>query len=156
MINFQRFILLAGAVILAAGLYPSSGQARQGGLFFAPFFAPWPGPFYQPRWRQRYHAPPRKRFSGAPRRRTAIRSVQRKNRTIRQAALVIPPKGAPVQQSISCEKAQAIVSEYGFTDIKIEACDGTTHDFRASRDGKPFSIQILAADGEFAKVRRIR
>jgi hypothetical protein len=83
MINFQRFILLAGAVILAAGLYPSSGQARQGGLFFAPFFAPWPGPFYQPRWRQRYHAPPRKRFFGAPRGRTAIRSVQRKNRTIR-------------------------------------------------------------------------
>jgi hypothetical protein len=158
MIDFRKFILLAGAVLLAISLSPTAGQARQGGFFFAPFFAPWPGPFYEPRRRERYKAPPRKRYSGSARKGTAVRSAQRKvtqTRRIRQAALVIPGKAAPIQQPISCEKAQAIVAEYGFKDIKAEACDGATHDFRASRDGKPFSIQILAADGELAKVRRL-
>jgi hypothetical protein len=159
MIYFRRFILLAGAMLLAAGLYPSSSQAGQGGFFFAPFFAPWPGPFYEPPWRERYYAPPRKTYSGPARRRTTVRSVQPKvaqTRRTRRAALVVPRKTAPVQQSINCEKAQAIVADYGFKDIKVEACDGATHDFRASRDGEAFSIQILAADGEFAKVQRLR
>src|SRR5262245_12751519 len=119
MIYFRRFILLAGAVLLAASLYPSSSQARQGEFFFAPFFAHWPGPFFEPRWRERYYAPPRKKYSAPVRKRKAVRSVQRKvaqTRRTRQAALVVPRKAAlvvprkvaPVQQSISCEEAQAI------------------------------------------------
>jgi hypothetical protein len=62
----------------------------------------------------------------------------------------------PVQQSVNCEKAQAIVSEFGFKEIKAEVCEGATLHFSATRDGKPFSIQIVAANGEFAKVQRHR
>jgi hypothetical protein len=62
----------------------------------------------------------------------------------------------PVQQSVNCEKAQAIVSEFGFKEIKAEVCGGATLHFSATRDGKPFSIQIVAANGEFAKVQRHR
>ena len=62
----------------------------------------------------------------------------------------------PVQQSVNCEKAQAIVSEFGFKEIKAEVCSGAIFHFSATRDGKPFSIQIEAANGELAKVQRHR
>jgi len=42
------------------------------------------------------------------------------------------------QQTVSCEKAQAIVSEYGFKEIKAKVCSGATLHFSATRDGKPF------------------
>jgi hypothetical protein len=71
-------------------------------------------------------------------------------------ALAIPRGSTRVQHPISCEKAQAIVAEYGFKDIKAEMCSGTTLGFSASRDGKPFSIRIIAANGEFEEVRRLR
>src|SRR6476469_4432347 len=49
---------------------------------------------------------------------------------------------------INCEKAQAIVADYGFKDIRDGNCSGGTLVFTATRDGKPFSIIISAADGE--------
>ena len=58
--------------------------------------------------------------------------------------------------SVNCEKAQAIVADYGFKDIKAEICSGATLSFTASRDGKPFSIRIFAVDGEFAEVKRLQ
>jgi hypothetical protein len=62
---------------------------------------------------------------------------------------------APVN-AVDCEKAQLIVADYGFKDIKAESCSGDTLGFSATRDGKPFSIRILAADGEFAEVKRLQ
>ena len=61
-----------------------------------------------------------------------------------------------IQQAVSCEKAQAIVGDYGFKEIKAEECAGAIFHFSATRDGKPFSIQIEAANGEVAKVWRHR
>jgi hypothetical protein len=58
--------------------------------------------------------------------------------------------------SVNCEKAQAIVADYGFKDIKAEICSGATLNFTATRDGKPFSIRIFAVDGEFAEVKRLQ
>jgi hypothetical protein len=55
-----------------------------------------------------------------------------------------------------CEKAQAIVGEYGFKEIKADVCLGATFYFSATRDGKPFSVQIEAANGELARVQRHR
>jgi len=66
------------------------------------------------------------------------------------------PRMKSVQQAVSCEKAQAIVGEYGFREIKAQMCEGATFHFSATRDGKPFSIQIEAANGELAKVQRHR
>jgi hypothetical protein len=56
----------------------------------------------------------------------------------------------------TCEEAQTIVAAYGFTDVKAQVCVGKVLRFTASRDGKPFAIQIVAANGELAKVRRLR
>jgi hypothetical protein len=53
--------------------------------------------------------------------------------------------------AISCEKAETIVAEFGFKQIKAELCIGENFEFHATRDGKPFLIEIKAANGELAK-----
>jgi hypothetical protein len=142
-------VLLSFTMLFAACLHSSEGQARQRGFFFAPFFAPWPGQYYRRAWRQRYYSPPRKR--------KAVRSVRvTQPRKRQQAALVIPRTATPTRQPIGCDKAWDMLAEYGFKDIKAEVCTGITLGFSASRDGKPFSIRILAANGEFEEVRRLR
>jgi hypothetical protein len=73
------------------------------------------------------------------------------------ATQTINPKGSvPESPRLTCEKAQAIVATYGFREIKARICAGKVLGFTASRDGKPFAIQIVAASGELAKVRRLR
>jgi hypothetical protein len=158
MINLRVPVLLACAALLAFGLSASQAQARQGGFFFAPFFAPSPWPYYEPRWRRRYYAPPRRRYYAPPRKRKAVASTQRKQIQTRRkskAALAIPPETTR-PQPVGCDRAETIVAEFGFKNIKAEACTGPIFDFSATRDGKPFSIQIVAASGELAQVRRHR
>jgi hypothetical protein len=159
MINVRLLVLLACASLLAAVISVSQVQARQsGGFFFAPYFAPSPWSYYEPRWRGRSYAPPRRRHYAPPRKRKAVASTQRKliqTRKKSKAALAAPPTTTR-SRPVGCERAEAIVAEYGFTNIKAESCTGPTLDFSATRDGKPFSIQIVAANGELAKVRRHR
>jgi hypothetical protein len=61
---------------------------------------------------------------------------------------------APAQGSVSCDKARGIVADFGFKDIRADSCSGKTYGFSATRDGKAFSIKIVAANGELAEVRR--
>jgi hypothetical protein len=142
-------VLLLCVALLVVSAYSSEVEARQRGFFFAPFFAPWPGQYYSPAWRHRYYAPSGKR--------KAVRSVRAPQaRKRQQAALLIPRTAQRIDRSIGCERARDILTEFGFKDIKAEVCTGTTLGFSASRDGKPFSIRILAANGEFEEVRRLR
>jgi hypothetical protein len=142
-------VLLLCISLLVVSAYCSEVEARQRGFFFAPFFAAWPGQYYRPAWRHRYYAQPRKR--------KALRSVRAtQTRKRQQAALLISRTAPRTDKSIGCEKARDILTEYGFQDIKAEVCTGITLGFSASRDGKPFSIRILAANGELEEVRRQR
>jgi len=163
--------------LLAAFMFSSPVEARQhgfGGFFFAPFFSFGPRP-----GRHRYYAPPRKRYYAHSRKRRVVRSERRNFAQLanRRAALAmakarnaegiaareLPEKKVAVPNGatgalplINCEKAQAIVAEYGFKHIKAELCIGENFEFHATRDGKPFLIEIEAANGELAKVRRLR
>jgi hypothetical protein len=60
----------------------------------------------------------------------------------------------PRQGAVSCDKARGIVAEFGFRDIKADSCSGKTYGFSATRDGKAFSIKVVAANGELAEVKR--
>src|SRR4051794_30429298 len=79
------------------------------------------------------------------------RHVRAKPRADAQQVAAAAPESA-----VDCDKAQVIVADYGFKDIKAESCSGETLGFSATRDGKPFSIRILAVDGEFAEVKRLQ
>ena len=146
--------LLACVVLFAAPNYTCEAQAARD----SSFSAPWSKNIIDRRGAPRYYAPPQKR--------KAIHSAQRNltNSRKRQRVALAVPRSAmrkqsvgsksgkqPVQQAVSCEKAQAIVSEFGFKEIKAEVCEGASLHFSATRDGKPFSIQIVAANGDSQK-----
>src|SRR5262245_5525784 len=104
-------VLLACIISVAACLQSSEVQARQRGFFFTSFFAPWPGQYYRPAWRQRYYAPPRKRKAARTARAKQSRRAQR-------AALLIARPPPRIDESVGCDKAREVLAEYGFKDIK--------------------------------------
>jgi hypothetical protein len=63
---------------------------------------------------------------------------------------------APASTSggISCEAAADIVESFGFSDVQSTSCSGDTYGFDGTRDGKPYSIKLSAADGELTEVRK--
>ena len=162
--------------LLASFMFSSPVEARQGGFggfFFAPFWS-----YKPPPWRQILCASTRallRAFAQAEGR--ALRTAEVRQSANRRAALAVakprklqriaarelPQKAVAVPNgatgalpSITCEKAQAIVAEFGFKQIKAELCIGESFEFHATRDGKPFLIEIEAANGELAKVQRLR
>jgi hypothetical protein len=130
---------------------PSGGRS----MFWGNMFAPQPM-FYPPPRRRYYRAPSRRGSYRYSRPRTKVVRASPSKRTRRTAALAGATSAIPaaVEGRVTCERAQAIVAEYGFTEIQPETCEGRTYDFSATRDGKPFSIKIVAADGELAEVKK--
>src|SRR5262245_29259776 len=132
---------------------PSGGRS----MFWGGMFAP--QPMYYPPSRQRYYRPaPRLdvRRDWLPRTKVT-RAVRSQKAAARAAAFVGATSAIPTTTAagrVTCERAQAIVAEYGFTEIQPETCEGRTYGFSATRDGKPFSIKIVAADGELAEVKK--
>jgi hypothetical protein len=132
---------------------PSGGRS----MFWGGMFAP--QPMFYPPSRQRYYRGPSRRSvhrdtrSKAKVVRAGPSSVKRTRRTaaLAGATSAIP---AATEGRVTCERAQEIVAEYGFTEIQPETCEGRTYGFTATRDGKPFSIKIVAADGELAEVKK--
>ena len=57
-------------------------------------------------------------------------------------------------KAVSCEEAQRIVSDFGFSDVKPRTCAGKVYDIDATRDGKPYTIKLSAADGELTEVKK--
>jgi hypothetical protein len=146
-------LLACLTALLAAFAFPSHVEARQGfgGVF-------WSGPYYEPpARRQRYYAPPRKRHYASSRKKRVVRSERRRfsKSPERRAALAVPSEATGDLSSITCERAEAIVTEFGFKQVEVQLCTGKNFEFRAMRDGKPFSIKVKA-NGELAKVQRLR
>ena len=153
MITLCRSTLLACLTALLAVFGLASGlEARQG---FGGF---WSGSYYEPpAWHQRYYAPPRKRYHAPSRKKKIVRSESRRfsKSAKRRVALAVPNEPTEALPSITCEKAGAIVAEFGFNHVEVQLCTRENLEFRAMRDGKPFSIK-MKANGELAKVQRLR
>jgi hypothetical protein len=131
---------------------PSGGRS----MFWGGMFAPRPT-FYPPSRQRYYRAPSRRSVHREMRRSKVVRaSPSAAKRARRTAALTGATSAIPAaaEGRVTCERAQAIVAEYGFTEIQPETCEGRTYGFTATRDGKPFSIKIVAADGELAEVKK--
>lgn len=56
---------------------------------------------------------------------------------------------------LSCEKAAAVISDYGFSDVAPASCAGKVYAFNAKRDGKSFAIKLNAASGELSEVKKL-
>jgi hypothetical protein len=121
-------------------------------MFWGDMFAP-PQPMFYPPSRPRYYRPSHRDM----RPRSKVARTARPHKSVhRSAALSGTTSAIPAATGgrVTCERAQAIVAEYGFTEIQPQTCEGRTYGFSATRDGKPFSIKIVAADGELAEVKK--
>jgi len=57
---------------------------------------------------------------------------------------------------LSCEKAKAIVADFGFSSVTARTCTGTIYDFTAKRDGKPYAVKVSSLSGELKGVKKIK
>ena len=65
-------------------------------------------------------------------------------------------KVAPVTSGMSCDRAEKIISGYGFTSVKPTACTGQVFAFNATRSGKAYVIKLSSASGELTEVKKVQ
>jgi hypothetical protein len=58
-------------------------------------------------------------------------------------------------KGVDCSKGASIVSGYGFAGVTTKSCSGNTLVYNATRSGKPFEIQVNAANGELTAVKKL-
>ena len=81
---------------------------------------------------------------------TSLASVEKK------AVAPAEKKTAAAAGGMSCEKAEKIVSGYGFTSVKPTACSGQVFAFNATRSGKSYVIKLSSASGELTEVKKVQ
>jgi hypothetical protein len=62
----------------------------------------------------------------------------------------------PKSSAMSCDRATAIVTGYGFGTVKVEDCQGQVYAFNAKRDGKTYAIKLSAVSGELTEVKKLQ
>ena len=70
-----------------------------------------------------------------------------------QTASVSKP-AATGGKGIGCSAGAAIVTGYGFGQVKPKACTGSTYAYDAQRGGKAYQIKLSAASGEILDVKK--
>jgi hypothetical protein len=68
-----------------------------------------------------------------------------------------PKQDLPVAsgKTIGCSAGAAVITGYGFGDVKPKICTGKTYAYSASRSGKAYEIKLTAASGEITDVKKV-
>jgi len=84
-----------------------------------------------------------------------------KLRDVQTASLSKPdaiakPKSKPIaSKTIGCTAGAAVVTGYGFGNVKPKVCTGGTYAYFAARGGKNYEIKLTAASGEITDVKKL-
>jgi hypothetical protein len=62
---------------------------------------------------------------------------------------------AVATKTIGCTAGAAVVTGYGFAEVKPKACTGATYAYTAARSGKNYEIKMTAASGEIVDVKKL-
>ena len=73
---------------------------------------------------------------------------------VKPKAKAVAPK-AVASKTIGCTAGAAVVTGYGFADVKPKACTGSTYAYTAARAGKTYQIKLTAASGEIIDVKKV-
>jgi hypothetical protein len=95
-----------------------------------------------------YIAPKKKTAKAAPASKPSVPAVEKK------AVSSTGKKTASAATAISCDKAEEIVSGYGFAGVKPTTCTGQVFTFNATRSGKAYVIKLDSASGELTEVKK--
>ena len=80
----------------------------------------------------------------------SVASVEKKAMTSTKKKTASAATGMP------CNKAEKIVSGYGFTSVKPTTCTGQVFAFNATRSGKAYVIKLSSASGELTEVKKVQ
>jgi hypothetical protein len=80
----------------------------------------------------------------------SVASVEKKVVTSTEKKTAIAATG------MSCDKAEKIVSGYGFSSVKSTTCTGPVFSFNATRSGKSYVIKLSSASGELTEVKKVQ
>ena len=81
-------------------------------------------------------------------------SLGKPDAVVKPKVKAVAPK--PVaNKTIGCTAGAAVVTGYGFADVKPKACTGTTYAYTAARAGKTYQIKLTAASGEIIDVKKV-
>jgi hypothetical protein len=70
--------------------------------------------------------------------------------------VIAKPRSKPASsKTIGCTAGAAVVTGYGFGDVKPKACTGSTYAYTAARGGKSYEIKLTAASGEITDVNKL-
>jgi hypothetical protein len=70
-------------------------------------------------------------------------------------AAVTPKSNKVTDKTIGCTAGAAVVTGYGFAEVRPKACTGKTYAYTAARAGKTYEIQMTAASGEIVDVKKL-
>ncbi len=122
--------------------------------------------YYEPRYRDDepvYVAPKKKKTVKAvpvpkPVTKKLLASTENKAAATTEKKTVVAAnkKAGPAAAGMSCDKAEKIVSGYGFTSVKPATCTGQVFAFNATRSGKAYVIKLSAASGELTEVKKVQ
>lgn len=65
-------------------------------------------------------------------------------------------KTVQASKGMTCDRAEQIVSGYGFTSVKPSSCSGEVFAFNAMRSGKSYVIKLSSASGELTEVKKVQ
>lgn len=60
------------------------------------------------------------------------------------------------QAGFNCDKGVAVVTGYGFSEVKAKSCSGRIFTYGATRASKPFEVSVSANNGEITEVRKVQ
>jgi hypothetical protein len=126
--------------------------------------------YYKPRYEGEepvYIAPKKKKTAKAapkPTVKKSVASTKKKAVTKTQSVASVEKKAmtstkkktASATTGMPCDKAEKIVSGYGFTSVKPTTCTGQVFAFNATRSGKTYVIKLSSVSGELTEVRKVQ
>jgi hypothetical protein len=65
------------------------------------------------------------------------------------------PKPVVASKTIGCTAGAAVITGYGFGEVKPKVCTGATYAYSATRSGKAYEIKLTSASGEITDVRKL-
>lgn len=65
-------------------------------------------------------------------------------------------KTPSADSAISCDRAEKIVSGYGFANVTANTCTGQVFAFNAMRSGNAYVIKLNSASGELTEVNKVQ
>lgn len=101
------------------------------------------------------YVPPRRKATEREKQKKAKAAAKPPKPAEQKKAASKPAAAKTASAGLTCDKASAVVSGYGFSSVTPSSCSGKVYAFNATRDGKAFAIKLDPKSGELTEVKKL-